>query len=177
MSTPLLVATKPLVLFQSISLADVSLIQTMILQDEGGWVLTSYGGDNDGGWTYGGMTRKLFESYFGNVPISTVATLSGDLSTSAEFRRLVICVYYKEFVVPLRTGNISPEVFPAAFSCAVNCGKGGYNTVKGIWQVSKNLTQRGFCDAWKEHYFQLLKGNPAYINVIHGWVNRVWRYL
>jgi lysozyme family protein len=52
---------------QQFELADKKLIQQIIVDQEGGWKLTSNKDDPDGGWTYAGVTFRTYEEYLDRV--------------------------------------------------------------------------------------------------------------
>lgn len=102
-----------------------AVINSMIVLDEGGWVVTEYTND-PGGLTIGGMTYATFADgmkKYGESP-SAEGYKSSFNSTDRELvnavKQRIIQVYYDKFYTPLSLDNC-PIAGPL-LSCAVNAG-------------------------------------------------------
>jgi hypothetical protein len=98
-------------------------IEEIIQKDEGGWKLTANKDDPDGGWTYGGCTKKLLVTKGVALEICSFADMyhyCNDPKIDAMNKELIRRVYYEEFYAPLvkKFGYCDA----AMLSCAVNCG-------------------------------------------------------
>ena len=158
-------------------------INYVIMREEGGWVVTSTPNDNDGGWTYGGMSNNAFKEYYTFTRTQIDAMLKDTVHTEW-LQKQVVAVYYQEFYVPLLshaqdTTNLVPEA--CHFSCAVNCGTG---TAIGLIRAAASVTGNGvggvrreFLRLWARHYADICIGNPSKLEFLHGWLNRVFSYV
>lgn len=152
-------------------------IISVILNDEGGWKLTDDGG---GDWTYGGMTSTKLEEYFPPLTYDQIDATLDDVNETQCFQKLIQSIYYQDFYLAIQVKYFSarpPGILdPCYFSCAINCGLAGFDT---IWKNTKVARpgRKQFLGAWIGHYFDLLAGNPKFGKYIHGWVNRVWKYV
>lgn len=166
-------SSKPLILYPSLKLSDVQSIGTVITNDEGGWLLTSEPDGSDYGWTYGGMTARKFNEYYPSIGIAEITRLKSDPQTINFLRQKIICIYYQDYMAVVAR-NLSNKDSPKAayLSAIINIGLGGFLEV-----YRKVNDTTSFCSAWKDYYFTILRNNPAKITVIHGWINRVWKYV
>lgn len=177
MSVPveLSVPARILTPYNNLPSAAVMAIHGLISSDEGDELETDLN-DNDGGWTYYGMTSKLFTAYFPKVTLDLIKQWIAEPDAKDALVDAVCSVYYQEFYLPLSHYEDTPQ--PAHLSCAINCGE--YTAVSLINSVgldTLNNRTRRFCSLWKDYYFAILKNNPSDIKYIHGWINRVWKYL
>lgn len=170
--TLLSLPVKSLVPYEGLSLATIQIIGTVISNDEGGWVSTQEPDGSDGGWTYGGMTARKFSEYYPQLTSDEFIRLRVDPQTVDALRKVIICIYYQDYMSPVAKNLSRNDRFSAAhLSCAMNLGIGGFLTVYRC--VTANTS---FLSAWKDYYFTIVKNNPGKMMYIHGWINRVFRY-
>jgi len=193
------------------------LINQVVEQDEGGWVLTSNPNDPDGGWTFGGAIAEHWIKYFEkntlHLPTFEQKTfirvlIENDIKNQAVqiWIDRGIEIYYTEFYQQLlKTVCAEKGLYPVEFSCAINIGPANAYQLhlKAIQACGQNEDEPGdyekhFCKAWIDHYVELVKKNaeawalyatvdrasaqskkPATLRAefLHGWINRVWKYL
>jgi len=167
---------KNLILPANITGPAVKAINNLVTIDEGGWHLEHVDGDNDGGWTFGGMTSKLFCTYFPNYAgYDAIEKVVNDPKLYLVLIAECQAIYYQEFYVPVSRIMYSTVVFPGHLSCAINVGMSRFAM---LYAATKNAPYKDFLSAWKDFYFSLLRDNPVDdIKFIHGWINRVWNHL
>lgn len=185
---------KKLPTYELIPLNSIQIFKEIISRDEGGWFLEVGTGDDDGGWTYGGMTKKTFEQYFSPLDAATIASWQDEFHISDDsgdeesniyrLRQAILTIYHQEYYIPLLPllHADAREPFQYEVSCAVNCG---VSYARSFLTSSLAVTGKGtdgqkkeFLERWKEHYFDIFKGNPEHwAKYIHGWINRVWYYI
>lgn len=140
------------------------MLDDIIINEEGGWKLTSDPNDNDGGWTFAGVTRKVWEAYESKVtnnPVTiSLETIKEEIVKDIELaRHTVYAIYEYEFVRPVqRKCQISTDIFPTAaiLSCAINCGP---DTAYDIWTKGNRSTDTAFLNTLHHYYFNLIKKN------------------
>jgi hypothetical protein len=122
------------------------------------------------------MTATKFSEYFGSL--SKVYVSSQLMSTEAGlavFKEAILRIYYQDFYLRAQRYISWYTISSYHFSCAINCGIGGFSTILSGAKTSAKLD---FLGVWKEHYFTLFKNSPEKFGAdIHGWTNRVWKYL
>lgn len=139
----------------------IGYLDDIIINEEGGWKLTSDPNDNDGGWTFAGVTRKTWEAYQSKVTNTSVTISIEEIKEEIVrdidlAKRTVYAIYEYEFVKPIqqlcRNGN---DTFPTPtiLSCAINVGP---ETAYNIW---KSNAGKSFIDNWHGYYFGLIKKN------------------
>lgn len=175
MSLPNLVSVKTLPIFSSISFKDTGVINSIISKEEGGWQLTSDPEDDDGGWTYGGMTAPVFNEYFPGTTLDIITKYIADPLAVHYIQQDIYCIYYENYLLPVDdlVKEVGVDPIPAHLSCAINCGLGGFHSILTT-SIQKKIT---FQTAWKDYYFNILLTNPSKVKYIHGWINRVWMYI
>lgn len=99
-----------------------ALIDTIILGDEGGWVVTKNKDDPDGGWTFGGMTRKTLQPYFNNDFPNHDFDVEWQAMENDHKEDFVREAYYDLFVLPLQLDKLPNTLKGPLLSCAVNIG-------------------------------------------------------
>lgn len=102
-----------------------ALLDQVITQDEGGWVLTSNENDPDGGWTYAGVTARTFSAWWasrGQVLRSRdqmAALIASDLSNVVDD---VYSIYESEFVFAGHVAEVPEPLARAYLSAIINLG-------------------------------------------------------
>lgn len=165
-------AVKFLMPIASVMPAELAAISAVIDNEEGGWVVTSDPNDNDGGWTYGGMTAKTFHEYFPTVTLAMLNSFRNDPALKQTLQQEIVCVYFQEFYIPLITIAVP---IPAAYhlSCAINCGSVEAKTLIAQSGGSKSK----FLNFWATYYGTLCKNTPSKLMYLNGWLNRVFHYV
>ena len=166
--------------YKLISYEDFCVIEEVIQADEGGWVLSSVKNDNDGGFTYAGVTAKTFKEYLPNLTIDTIKNKANIPLLSQR----VIEIYYSAYYKPITDmhkffGGVPIECRAPVYSCIVNTGVG---TAENLWNsVEKEyilFERRGkFLLAWTKYYVGLLERNSVDKEFILGWIDRVFNYV
>lgn len=177
MSMPpeLSIPSRILTPYNNLPSAAVLAIGALVSSDEGQELETDPN-DNDGGWTYCGMTSKLFTAYFPEVTLDLVKQWLADPVSKEALIDAVYSVYYQEFYLPLSHYEDRPQ--PVHLSCAINCGESiAVSLIQQCGLGTINDRTLKFCSLWKDYYFKLLANKPSDIEYIHGWINRVWKYL
>lgn len=112
-----------------------SILDTIIEKQEGGWVL--YGSntddDPDGGWTYAGVTAKLWEKYY--KKFVSKEDFKYFLNNN-KAKPAIELVYEEEFIIPLQLSKFSTLLQGPLLSCAIN--RGMSNAVKAL-QLALNF--------------------------------------
>lgn len=172
------------------------IISSVIAKDEGGWVLSQDADGGDGGWTFGGITRKTWEAC---TPTRLdFAAVQNRLLTAEGGEDLISqgCAIYKsEYWDKAHLDEIHETHQEMMFSCAIN--RGPANAVKalqtavGVVAVDGDFGpdtlvmyarfntenfERRFCRAWMRQYFDVCKAIPEKIQFLLGWFNRVERF-
>lgn len=175
---------KPLPVFSKLPLAASLMVAAIIKDDEGGWILETDPIDEDGGWTYGGMTAKLWRDYYPKTTWDDIHGWSIPSEERALFQQTIICIYYQEFYIPLLKGALAAEtripsqmMVSAAVDCGVESARSFIQTGIAVTGKGSDGQKEAFLAAWKEHYFAILRNRPQDIKYIHGWINRVWKYI
>lgn len=98
-------------------------LNTVIQQQEGGWVLTQEPDGSDGGWTYGGMTAKTFNEYRVKHCGAIALTFEMVQETLKEtMQTLVMECYQDTFIHPII--QYLPDILVGPFlSASINCGE------------------------------------------------------
>lgn len=153
------------VAFQDIPQDVVTLINRVVLTEEGGWFLNPVdNNDLDGGWTFGGMTSELYNKFYEtdatkNKPIvrSTIAVVVSTEFGRQQHRNDCIVVYYNDFVLPILKWTGDEECHEDQFSCAINLGMEQF---KKLWSdLIKDDPHAAFVERWKDHYVELVVEN------------------
>jgi hypothetical protein len=178
-------------------------IEAVIVNDEGGWLLTSNANDPDGGWTYAGVTHKTFVEYGYDVSVDVMKENIADPVSLAGLKQVVHQIYYEKYYRPLADHVHKPLDYE--LSCCINCGVA---TAIECADFSNGIIYRDkFLHAWLLHYAQLVRNNAeawrtyasALASAVHsgeqmsptmeamkpkllraetlaGWINRVEKY-
>lgn len=166
--------SKPLAEWQTIPTTAISNIRDVIENDEGGWVLTKISGDNDGGWTYGGMTARKFREYYPGITHENIAWVVSQADSKEALRQIIVRIYFQDYMqVAASIINFKENIQRYHLSCIVNCGPGGF---EAIYRDSIR-TPKHFLTAWKDYYHHLVLNDSSRYKFFAGWINRVWRYL
>jgi lysozyme family protein len=98
------------------------LLDKIIEKQEGGWVLTENKDDPDGGWTYAGVARKLWQETIGH-PNVTYALIKEDIERSVdEAKDSIYDVYQIAFIGPLQLDKFPETIRGPLLSAAINIG-------------------------------------------------------
>lgn len=144
------------------------LINQVVEQDEGGWVLTHNTNDPDGGWTFGGLVCKDWIGCPSCPELSPAAirqAIEDCIRNKGEDLWIGrgIEIYYTKFYIPLAASLTSfrtePEVEPYEFSCYIQMPAEFHNIVAAATKQSHFGWKQCFCKAWMDHYIQLVKKN------------------
>lgn len=178
-----------------------AMISDIIMKEEGGWHLSSNPNDNDGGWTYAGVTATTWYTYT-KQPFSYSGMVKQLATDPQDVANHIFDIYFEEYYLVLAK-NRTDQVLQEELSCAINVGVG---TAVGLIQKVKD-TKTDFLTVWHMYYFNLIKmnarawkayaeylewiakGGPAVSDqevvmkpktlraeFINGWFNRVERY-
>lgn len=168
--------------FDRIPLSAVSAIGALIAADEGGWVLSSDAEGADGGWTFGGMTATKYHEYDPSVTKEQLAKWLSDVTDKTPIimvKQIIYGIYYDDFYQ--EASRLLTPILPQAYhlSCIINCGPEGFKEVLSKCGNVENqaIARTKFLAAWKERYFKIVRDNPVKAVYIHGWINRVWKYI
>jgi lysozyme family protein len=99
-------------------------IEAFIRQDEGGWVLTQHPGEQDGGWTFAGITAKLASKVGYDIRLDVIKEAIKDGNIPITLRELIFDCYYTVFYKPLKIDSLPIVIRPCLFSAGVNIGVG-----------------------------------------------------
>lgn len=169
----LYLARKNLISYSEIATNAITLIKGVVTQDEGGWVLTGEFDNSDGGWTYGGMTKLLFNTYFVAPTAAVMKELIADQAKMLRIKQDCMRIYAEEFFYTI-TVMKSADIQQMHISCAINLGFRGFMTV---WNDTSRSAGKGFQTYWKNYYISDCQRNPHKLPDLAGWINRIWRYL
>lgn len=103
------------------------LIDLIVGKQEGGWVLSENKGDNDGGWTFGGVTANTFNKLFRDVATDAIfyrldCKESLNEQDTAQLIERGYEIYQSEFIKPLQLFSLPSSIRGPLLSCAINCG-------------------------------------------------------
>lgn len=137
--------------------SEQKVIDIIIDCDEGGWKLTSSSNDNDGGWTFAGITANVWNEYYGELsPFSHTDMahfIAGDLERA---KSEIYSIYYDGYYQPLQNAlHPITNIAPSLLSCAVNCG---VNTAVSLINKVKG-DHLAFLRAWHLYYCDLVRAN------------------
>lgn len=154
------------------------LINQVVEQDEGGWVLTHNPNYSDGGWTFGGIIAPTWpleyeddNSFYHNTTQLRehieIDLANARVNSVMERKQLWVDrgieIYYTKFYLPLAASLTSfrtePEVEPYEFSCYIQMPAEFHNIVAAATKQSHFGWKQCFCKAWMDHYIQLVKKN------------------
>jgi hypothetical protein len=181
-----------------VPLADQQKIRSVILNDEGGFIFdrdSSQETDPDGGWTWAGVTRKVWEDYVGHpMPFATIAHMQEYEYAATE--ALATEIYYANYAKPLSALFHIRPYYVYELSCAVNCGYGIAKDliIRNPYDSTTSSYEKEFLNNWMYHYIKLvtdnaiawrhyaMSGRPSdkpktfRASNLKGWFNRVERY-
>ena len=145
-------------------------IEAVIMNDEGGWSLSKDPDDGDGGWTYAGVTANTYRTVYSGF--YNYSDIEGFIRTNlAEIKKRVFTIYYQRFYTHLIL-NPRADFSDMQLSCAINCGVATANNI-----ALSAKSRIDFAHQWMLAYGTICKQNEVKIMYIHGWTNRVFRYL
>lgn len=133
-----------------------SILDEIIRNQEGGWVLTENANDPDGGWTYGGMTKKTFCSVsrgWDGYTYEMIADVvkQGDASKnglgevkSGFMKGSVMQAYEQIFIIPSRMEELPIGIQFAYLSCAIN--RGVENAVRALQMACNAIHDKEVLD-------------------------------
>jgi hypothetical protein len=107
-----------------ISSAALAAIEEVIQKNEGGWKLTANKDDPDGGWTYGGCTKKLLASKYAiwnTVSFEEMQDFCGQVSSDTRNKDLIRRVYYEEFLCSSSEKIRLLRCYNAVLCCKLRC--------------------------------------------------------
>lgn len=179
-------------------------IKDIVVNDEGGWVLTENKDDPDGGFTYAGVIASHWGDYYSHLRPETPYTDNNVLNWLSLLdedtkKTMAIEIYYAEFYLPLQEMlGLTEELHPYELSCGINCGNHTVALIKKLADiVTVSSYETIFLREWMRHYILLVQSNsaawrtyalaleakkPALKPVVlrsvdlNGWFNRVERY-
>lgn len=178
------------------------IVDNVIQQDEGGWVLSRDADGADGGWTFGGVTATNYNAWikenFPTYAVYSYEDMKVDTTTLARKHIIENCIqiYLQKFWTTSHCDKLAPEHQQMFFSALINCGQHsavkilqaacGCEAVDGAWgpsteghyadRLNDDVFRNTFCMCWQLHYEDICKHNPAKLPDLHGWTNRVNRY-
>lgn len=124
----------------------IDMIHDVINRDEGGWKLNpSDTNDQDGGWTFGGVTAKAYQAYSGRI-LTRKDVEDGKLGQGE-----CIEFYYDEYCVKFTEYFEHDSMNEAEFSCAINLG------VQQAINFAK--ASQNFEKSWRDYYVKLVVDN------------------
>lgn len=153
-----------------------TLLQTIITEEEGGWLLTSNPNDADGGWTYAGVISATWQEWTSSN--HTAAAFQSLLVTNpTSCNDTVLAIYENLYILPSHISSLPPFLQRPMLSCAINCGTASAIkilqqalsiTPDGIWgpATASALSPSGapladlsilpsFRRAWQQHYISI----------------------
>lgn len=153
------------VIFKDIHPDVVAMINKVVAVDEGDWVLNAVDkNDTDGGWTFGGITSSLFNSFYETDatkyrPITretVAAAISTEYGRQSHIEDCIV-IYYNAFVSPIISYTGDEECYDNQFSCAINLGM---SVFRALWSnLIKDDPHQEFVERWREHYIHLVVEN------------------
>lgn len=176
MPIPTLLAApvKLLAPYHTITRPALEAIQSVVNREEGGWKINPLVGENDGGWTYGGMSANKFREYFPGTQRDDIIKLVADTNTVMYLQQTILSIYYQDYYLPaLQKIPGNDSVNPALLSCIINCGPGGLDQT-----LFKQKKERiSFPLAWAKHYVDIIINKPEMSKFMHAWLTRVFLYV
>lgn len=184
--------------------AFAEIIANVITKDEGGWVLSQDADGGDGGWTFGGITKKTYDTTIIGVHDGFVGVTYEQIKKEAlaqsewfmHFKNDCCNIYKFNFWDKMYLDLIHEDHQEMMFSCGIN--RGPANAIKalqtaigivvadGIWGtdtanhynsfIHDDTFHMYFCRAWMHQYFEICKHIPEKIQYLSGWYNRVERF-
>lgn len=186
----------------TLSTSTKALLDKIITDQEGGWVLSKDVDEGDGGWTYAGVTAKTFKE-LANLPNNlsyqdVVETLNNINPTILlAFKDEIYNIYESKFI-PNRFEELPACIQGPLLSACINEGDksgeevlqetintahgGIFITVDGIigdetiHQADCAHTEYLFKDFlyhWMRSYISICVSNPAKLQFLLGWHNRI----
>jgi hypothetical protein len=183
----------------------LAVIRECIEQEEGGWKLTSNPNDPDGGWTYAGVTRTLFEAWLKKQPKHKLSCPVRavdiehelELGSATDLQNDILCVYWDEFLEPITEicGGLFTYHYALFFSCAINRGMAEFRRCYAEAHSAGTLSTPKFIAAWQDGYTKLVVENANAWELFYedpinrrmpgskrwkflaGWINRTQRWM
>ena len=171
-------------------------IDFIIMNDEGGWVLSSDSDGGDGGWTYAGVTARTFNRVYGAAYTrSDILVVLEDARRKEIFVEQIYNLYLNEFYLPAHIDAMpTDKLAQVMLSVAINCSPQIALTIlqravgandDGIWGKETNtklaalapiVTLKNLIREWARHYIRIVQNNPTKLPFLMGWFNRVEKY-
>lgn len=158
-------------------------IDSVIMNDEGGWVLSSDPDDGDGGWTYAGVTSKVYMGFvYPNTTRTKAEMQAVIMSMKDKVDDNIYQIYYGNYYLPMINILGSDLPYDYELSCIINCGVGGFTEIYDIAKIYDIANgpnedyKTEFLAAWKQHYLDIISANPSKAIYENGWMARVDRY-
>lgn len=175
-----------------------AIIDRVTDKQEGGWKLSKDADGGDGGWTFGGVTKRLYDATMIGVHDGFVGMTYEDIEKEAlldsdKFKRFKLdCIKIYKFVFwdKLHLDNFLPAHWEMVYSCAINCdikptvelmqrvvgakedGSWGEASQRAYTTCS-NIFKDAFLREWTRHYIRICVHNPVKLQFLEGWFNRV----
>lgn len=160
-----------------LSIPEKSAVDIIISKQEGGWKLTHLLGDNDGGWTYAGVTASTFNDWIVKKQNSKPFTSKEEFASYLEdgnkdISDTIYDIYEANFVRPLQLEHLPNSLFCILLSCAIN---DGVDAAISILQAATNSYYAKFNPRWQplivdgelgEHTIEAVNGAVMVGNVL-----------
>lgn len=150
-----------------------ALLDVIIVEDEGGWILTSNADDADGGWTYAGVTSTVFNAS-GGAAIANVAAMQNAIAANAAgIQQRVLDIYSSMFIIPAQVARVPLALQRPYLSACINLGVAGgvrvlqtalevtpdgiigLQTMSALARSAAPTTMLAFRVAWEAHYIAI----------------------
>lgn len=178
------------------------IIEAVIINDEGGWTLSYDPDGGDGGWTFAGVTANTFHDWCKEYS-KIMATTWQYYNVTKEFvyehmhtdtfKHIILRIYKEKFMGADDIIIVNQHFSTGFLSCKVLCSRvEGVKLLQGALNIkvdgvlgpetraaiidANKETQSRFCLFWMHHLIDICKHNPAKIQYLSGWYNRVYRY-
>jgi lysozyme family protein len=162
------------------------MLDQVIEEDEGGWMLSENKDDPDGGWTYAGMTAKTFYAWHKDAELvfdhDHLAGMLQLVNFKRDFQNTIRQCYDEVFLNKIPFNQLPLGIHLPLISCAINCGAEnaikilqetmGMKTIDGVCGPNTIDTCKNevgmwgpygfkirFCKNWMKYYINLVEKN------------------
>ena len=179
-----------------------NLLNRIITEQEGGFVLSSDADGGDGGWTFAGVTAKSFWSYDPEQHRIDKQTVAGIITNTAsiEYSDFIQQIYeiYEEHYIPASFEELPSKIQGPFLSASINSGLKeavillqtsinslsfseqhiavdgacGNETIQAAEECEPEHLLEEFLFQWNLHYADICVANPAKIQFLKGWLRR-----
>lgn len=180
--------------------ATSTVLDLIIVRQEGGYRIIQEPDGSDDGWTFAGITRTTWKDMYeadysiGDINRMLLNDRSGLISK-------VWDVYEKKYVLPLQLSEFDITLHGPLLSAAINLGLEGatrilqvcidpaasYIKIDGImgpatiyayYTNKQRVSVTDFLYIWMRDYVRICVAKPEKLRDLEGWLNRVeyWRY-